>query len=67
MNLYRHLRSLWWARQRAIDLEILWSICKKNAPDLETARQVFIVHAINDRAWAMHYREKLWQAIQELT
>lgn len=42
----------WWhARQRAIDLEILWPSCRDQAPDLATAQVAFTMHAFNDPAW----------------
>lgn len=48
----------WWnARRRAIDLEILWPICKEKAKDLDHAKAAFAVHAFNDPAWTClgHY------------
>jgi hypothetical protein len=61
------LRNWWWARQRAMDLRILWPSCKELAPNLDKAKQAFMMHAINDPAWVRHYGEKLWEAVNALT
>lgn len=47
----RWLLTRWHARQRAIDLRILWPACKDNARDLDHARAAFAYHAFHDRAW----------------
>lgn len=42
----------WWrARQRKVDLAILWPVCVENAPDLDHAKAAFAVHAFSDPAW----------------
>ena len=57
----------WWrAWQRRIDLEILWPICKREAPDLDHARAMFAVHAYNDSAWLCLGEEALFAAIDRL-
>lgn len=61
------LRNWWWARQRRIDLAILWPECKRLAPTLDHARAAFMVHAINDPAWVRHYGERLWAVVNELS
>jgi hypothetical protein len=67
MRLIRWIRGVWWKRQRAIDLDILWPACKAQAPDIDHARAAFAVHAFNDPAWARHYGEAgLCRAIGEL-
>lgn len=63
----RTLQNWWWARQRAIDLEILWPQCKAQAPDIEHARAAFAIHAFNDPAWVRHYQGDLFRIIGELT
>jgi hypothetical protein len=50
-------RDRWWARQRAVDLQILWPTCKGHAPDLDHARAAFAVHAFQDPCWVDHYGE----------
>lgn len=62
----RFFQRWWWARQRAIDLEILWPQCKAMAPDMDHARAAFAVHAFNDPAWVRHYQGGLFKAIEEL-
>lgn len=47
----RWLLDRWNARRRAIDLQILWPICKEKAADLDHAKAAFAVHAFNDGAW----------------
>lgn len=51
--------SWWHARQRAIDLRILWPICKEKAPNLEQARLAFAMHAMMDPAWLCLGREEI--------
>jgi len=61
------IRNWWWARQRAIDLKILWPECKAAAGgDLDRARAAFFLHAFNDPAWVCFYEEKVWSVIGEL-
>ena len=38
-------------RRRAIDIDILWPICKKHASNLDNAKAAFATHAFNDPAW----------------
>lgn len=52
IRLIKWLFAWYDARRRAIDLDILWPICKEQAPDLDHAKAVFAVHAFNDPAWA---------------
>ena len=48
----------WWrARQRRVDLSILWPVCKEQAGDIDRARAAFYMHAINDTAWTSDYSE----------
>lgn len=58
------LRDWWWARQRRIDLQILWPACKEIAEDLDGARAAFFYHAVNDPAWAEYYGDDLPDAIE---
>ena len=41
----------WHARQRAIDIEMLWPSCRRLAGDLDRARAAFALHAFHDAAW----------------
>ena len=47
----RWLLDRWRARQRDIDLRILWPVCKENARDLDHAKAAFAYHAFHDGAW----------------
>lgn len=60
------LRNLWWERQRASDLVILWPICKERAASLDQAKAAFMVHAMNSPCWVRHYGEDLWRTIDAL-
>jgi hypothetical protein len=57
----------WWrARQRQIDLEILWPACREQAPDLDHAKAAFAVHAFHDRAWLALGEAEIYRRINEL-
>lgn len=57
----------WWrAKQRAMDMEILWPECKRLAPDLDTARAAFVMHAFNDKAWTSLGHDAMFDAIDNL-
>jgi hypothetical protein len=45
------MRKWWHARQRRIDMDILWPICLKGANDLDHAKAAFAYHCFNDPAW----------------
>jgi hypothetical protein len=51
VGLFALIRMWWEHRQRAIDLDLLWPACCARAPDLDTAKAVFAVHAFHDPAW----------------
>lgn len=46
----------WRAYQRTLDIRILWPEIKKQAADLDQAKYVFYVHAVNDPAWTKDYQ-----------
>jgi hypothetical protein len=48
MNIFK---SWWKARQRRIDIQVLWPACKTQAVDLDHAKAAFAYHAFNDSAW----------------
>jgi len=60
------LLSIWYARCRKIDMEILWPICLKHAPDLDHAKMAFAVHAFNDPAWLFLGRDAVYRFIDDL-
>jgi hypothetical protein len=62
----RWLMGKWHARQRAIDLEILWPICCEQAEDLDHAKAAFAVHAFNDEAWLCLGEDKIKSFIDGL-
>lgn len=65
--MFERLRNWWWARQRAIDLAILWPSCKEQAKDLDHAKAAFAFHAFNDAAWVGFYgEERLISVIEEM-
>lgn len=55
------------ARQRALDLKILWPSCRDLAPDLDHARAIFAVHAFNDPAWLYLGESEIVRIIDTLT
>lgn len=63
----RWLFDWWHARQRAIDLKILWPSCRDQAPDLDTARTAFRWHAMHDKAWLCLGDAEIARRIRELT
>lgn len=52
MTMFRRLLGWWRARQRRIDLQILWPECQKAAPDLFHAQGAFLLHTAMDPAWS---------------
>ncbi len=60
------IRDWWWAKQREIDLDVLWPQCKAKADSLEAARSAFALHAFNTPAWIRHYKEELASVISKL-
>lgn len=46
----------WWRkRQRRIDLEILWPVCKENSETIFQARAAFTMHCYMDPAWGKDF------------
>lgn len=70
MSVFRWLLQLslrWWhAKQRQIDMEILWPAFRKHAPDLDHARAGFAMHAFDDPAWMSLGDQELIRMIGEL-
>lgn len=62
----RRLQRWWWARQRAVDLNVLWPQCKRLSPTIDHARAAFAVHAYSDAAWVREYGDRLADIIGEL-
>jgi hypothetical protein len=54
-------------RRRRMDVEILWRICRENAPDLDHAKAAFFMHVMNDPAWSEYFTEaELCQFVSDL-
>jgi hypothetical protein len=66
MAVWRLMRSWWRARQRRIDLDILWPICVRGANDLDHAKAAFAVHAFNDPAWLALGEDEMLDFIDRL-
>lgn len=65
--------SWWRARQRAIDVQILWPICQSEAKArfpadqaLDYAKAAFAYHAYHDRAWQILGEEEIIARIDAL-
>jgi len=48
----RWLIRKWHARQRAVDIDVLWPACRDGTYDLEDAKAAFWLHTRMDPAWA---------------
>ncbi len=58
----------WWhKRQRTIDIQILWPLCKEHAQNLDQARAAFAVHALRDEAWLCLGEDETCRRIDEMT
>jgi hypothetical protein len=66
MGIKLWLKNLWHARQRKVDMEILWPACLANAVDLDHARAAFAVHALQDEAWTTLGHEAVCRMIDNL-
>lgn len=62
----RWLQGWWHARQRKIDMDILWPVCVEQACDLDHAKAAFAMHAFNDEAWMFLGRDAVHRFIDEL-
>ena len=62
----RWLQGLWHARQRKIDMDVLWPSCIAQARDLDHAKAAFAVHAFNDPAWMFLGRDAVHSFIDDL-
>jgi hypothetical protein len=60
------IRNWWYARQRAVDMEILWPQCLAGARDLDHAKMAFALHCHNDPAWRVLGREWINEFIGKL-
>ena len=51
------LLRTWRRRQRQIDIDILWPICKREADTLDLAKVAFMFHCSLDPAWTRDFSE----------
>lgn len=66
MSLFGRVVDWWHARQRALDIELLWPVCCEQAADLDSAKTAFAVHAFNDPAWLHLSRKQIFMIIDSL-
>lgn len=50
-SIFANIVGWWRARQRRIDMEILWPVCCEQARDLDHAKAAFAYHVFHDPAW----------------
>jgi hypothetical protein len=62
----RWIRNWWYAKQRAIDMDILWPTCLKQAPDLNHAKAAFAYHCFTDPAWLVLSDKEIVEFIDSL-
>ena len=62
----KKLLKWWYARQRKVDLDILWPICRSKAKDLAQAKTAFALHAFYDNAWLSLGEDEVYRIIDEL-
>jgi hypothetical protein len=66
MSVLTYVSGLWKARQRQLDIKILWPACKKQADSIEKARRVFLYHALSDSAWSVFTDQEIINIIGNL-
>lgn len=62
----KRIRAWWRARQRRIDIEILWPSCLLASGNLWDARAVFALHTRMDPAWSDLREDEVCQIIEKL-
>ncbi len=63
----KFLRNYFRAKQREIDLRILWPSIRARAPDILSARQAFFSHIVFDPAWGDFTLGDLVDLVNDLT
>ena len=66
MGAWTLIVSWWRAKQRKLDLEILWPQLCIAADNIESAKQAFVYHMLHDRAWLALDEEAFSAAIRNL-
>lgn len=64
--MFRWLKSAWYAHLRGIDMKILWTACRSQAPDLDHAKAAFAMHALHDPAWLYLGENRIKEFIDSL-
>ena len=63
----RWLLRQWRARQRAIDIQILWPACVREAKgNMDVAKAAFALHCYHDSAWSDLKQDELYTLIDGL-
>lgn len=64
------LADYWHAKQRQIDLDVLWPSCKEAAHEqglpLAHAKMAFAAHCYHDHAWLALGEDEIYKRIDEL-
>jgi hypothetical protein len=70
MSLFTWITGLWHARQRSIDVGILWKACKQEVDNqgmtLDHAKVAFAAHVYHDKAWLVLGEDEIRRRIGEL-
>jgi hypothetical protein len=66
MGIWALIRTWWRARQRAVDIDVLWPILLREAGDLDRAKAAFAFHAMNDPAWLCLGEERIIAFVDKL-
>ena len=66
MGLWTLIRDWWYARQRGLDMQILWPTLLRQAPTLDHAKAGFAYHAFRDPAWCVLGEDEIIRRIDEL-
>ena len=61
------LERLWAWRLRRFDLRMYWPIYRADAPDIERARRLFLLHARREPAWRILGDDEICRRIAALT
>ena len=66
MAVWHLIKSWWYARQRQVDVDVLWPICLREAQDLDRAKAAFCQHAMQDPAWTFLGEDAIIDFIERL-
>ena len=60
------IRDAWYTHQRLIDIQILWPVCIREAPDLDHAMAAFAIHCFHDPAWLILGEDTIAERVELL-